>query len=115
MAKREDQQRRLYRSATDRYVAGVLGGFGHYFHVNSSVLRVIYVILTAISGIFPGVLIYLMMALIIPPDPHDRGLMSMLSRMFSPGDDPLSRRPRRKQLHDVHEEDVDEKKVDHND
>ncbi len=111
MARREEQQRRLYRSSTDRYLAGVLGGFGQYFHIKSNILRVIYVILTAISGIFPGILIYLMMALIIPPDPHDQGMLSVLTRMFSQGN-PFSSRPQRKQLHDVHEEDVKEKKVD---
>lgn len=113
MARREEQQRRLYRSSTDRYLAGVLGGFAQYFHVKSTILRVIYVILTAISGIFPGILIYFMMALIIPPDPHDQGMLSVLTRMFSQDGNPFSRRPQRKQLHDVHEEDVDEKKVDH--
>ncbi|WP_295746519.1 PspC domain-containing protein [uncultured Limosilactobacillus sp.] len=113
MAKREEQHRRLYRSSTDRYLTGVLGGFGQYLHIKSSILRVLYVILTAVSGIFPGVLIYLMMALIIPPDPHDNGLIGMLTRLFSQGNNPFNRQPQRKQLHDVHEEDVDEKKVDH--
>lgn len=113
MSKREDHQRRLYRSSTDRYIAGVFGGFGQYFHIKSTILRVIYVILTAISGIFPGVLIYLMMALIIPPDPQNNGVMSMLNQMFSQGNNPFNHHPSRKQLHDVHEEDVDEKKGDH--
>ncbi|MCI1926227.1 MAG: PspC domain-containing protein [[Lactobacillus] timonensis] len=113
MAKREEQRRRLFRSSTDRYIAGVLGGFGQYFHIKSSVLRVIYVSLTAISGIFPGVLIYFMMALIIPPDPHDNGVFGILTRLFNQGNNPFNRRPQRKQLHDVHEEDVDEKRVDH--
>ena len=59
--------KRLYRSKTDRKLAGVCGGLGEYLGVDSTVVRVVFVIL-ALPGGVPGVLPYLVLWLIMPEE-----------------------------------------------
>ena len=35
---------RLYRSSTDKVLAGVCGGLGDYFNIDPTIIRVIYVL-----------------------------------------------------------------------
>lgn len=56
----------LARSINDRVLAGVVGGIAHRFGWNSTLLRVIYVVLSVISVAFPGILVYLILWLLIP-------------------------------------------------
>jgi phage shock protein C len=61
-----DVSRPLRRSRTNRVVAGVVGGLAEYFHVDPTLLRVIYVVGSIVSAAFPGVLVYLLLWLLIP-------------------------------------------------
>jgi phage shock protein PspC (stress-responsive transcriptional regulator) len=58
--------RQLRRSSTNRQIAGVVGGLAEYFHVDPTVLRVIYVVGSIVSAAFPGALVYLLLWLLIP-------------------------------------------------
>ncbi len=58
--------KRLYRSDTDKKLAGVCGGMGEYFHMDSTIIRLIWIIITVITGILPGIIAYIIAALIIP-------------------------------------------------
>jgi len=58
---------RLYRSQTDRMVAGVCGGLAKYFNIDPTVIRLIFVVLALAGG--PGVLLYLILWLITPIEP----------------------------------------------
>jgi phage shock protein C len=60
--------KRLYRSRTDRKVAGVCGGIGRYFGVDPVVFRIVWVLL--ILGMGAGLLAYLICWLIIPLEPE---------------------------------------------
>ncbi len=64
-----ESKKRLYRSKHDRQLAGVLGGWSEYLGMDPSLMRVGYVILTIVTGFFPGILLYLMMAVIVPSQP----------------------------------------------
>lgn len=59
-----DEPRRLYRSTTNRVLAGVCGGLGDYFAIDPTLIRVIFVVLFFGAGV--GLLAYLIMWLIIP-------------------------------------------------
>ncbi|MGH9793046.1 MAG: PspC domain-containing protein [Candidatus Acidiferrales bacterium] len=61
--------RRLYRSATNRSIAGVLGGFAEYLDVDATVLRVVFVLVTFFTGIVPGVLAYLVAWIVMSEAP----------------------------------------------
>ena len=60
--------RSLSRSRHDRMLAGVIGGIARRFGWNSTLLRIIYVILSIASAAFPGILVYLILWLLIPEE-----------------------------------------------
>ncbi|WP_057739734.1 PspC domain-containing protein [Limosilactobacillus secaliphilus] len=102
MREERRNQRRLKRSSTDRKLAGVFGGLGHYLHVNSNFLRVAYLILTALTTIVPGILIYIMLAITIPADNPGTDLLTILRHLGGKTES----KPQRKELHDVEEHDI---------
>jgi phage shock protein C len=59
---------RLYRSRTDRMVAGVCGGLGEYFGIDSTLVRLFFVVAAILTGGLM-ILIYLVMMLVIPGEP----------------------------------------------
>lgn len=61
-----DAPRTLSRSRHDRMIAGVIGGIARRFGWNSTLLRVIYVLVSIASAAFPGLLAYLILWLLIP-------------------------------------------------
>jgi len=58
-------ERRLYRSKHNRVLAGVCGGIGEYFNIDPVIIRIIAVLLI-IPGVFPAIIAYLILALVIP-------------------------------------------------
>ena len=67
------KSRRLSRSVTDQKIAGVCGGFAGYFGLDSTVVRVVWALLTFVpGGIVLGVLAYLVAWFIMPSEaaPH---------------------------------------------
>ena len=61
--------KKLYRSRDNRIVSGVMGGLGDYFHTDPVLLRLILIVVILVSGIFPGVIAYVIAALFIPETP----------------------------------------------
>jgi len=55
----------LRRSKGDRVIAGICGGLGEFFGINSNWFRAGFLI-ALIPGGLPGILIYLLLWLIIP-------------------------------------------------
>ncbi|MGD0764786.1 MAG: PspC domain-containing protein [Dehalococcoidia bacterium] len=58
----------LFRSSTQRMIAGVCGGFGEYFHVDPTIVRVVYVLVTIGTGVVLGFVAYLVLWLIVPSE-----------------------------------------------
>lgn len=58
----------LYRSKTDRKIAGICGGLGKYFNIDPTVVRVIFILMLLPGGL-PGVLPYLVLWVVIPEEP----------------------------------------------
>lgn len=57
--------RRLYRSYSNRMVCGVCGGIGEFFHVDPTIIRLVWA-LFSISGV--GVIAYILASIIIPTE-----------------------------------------------
>ena len=57
-------KKRLYKSATDKKIFGVCGGFAEYFNIDSTWVRLAFAIL--ILGYGSGLLFYLIAALVMP-------------------------------------------------
>ncbi len=60
--------KRLTRSRSDRMLAGVCGGIADYLIVDPTVVRLVFALATFFTVVFPGVLIYLVMWIIVPKD-----------------------------------------------
>ncbi len=61
--------KRLTRSKDDRWLGGVCGGLAQYFGIDSTVVRVIFILSALIIG--GGFLIYLILWIVIPLEPDD--------------------------------------------
>jgi phage shock protein C len=59
-----DAGRKLYRSNTNRMLAGVCGGLAEYFNLDATLIRVLFVVLAVLGG--SGVVLYLAMWIIVP-------------------------------------------------
>lgn len=64
-----EHPKRLYLSTTDKKLAGLCGGLGEYFEVDSSLIRLAWIVLTVLTGIIPGIVAYIIAALVIPKRP----------------------------------------------
>lgn len=80
----------LYRSRTDRWVAGVCGGLGEYLGVDANALRLAFVILALWQGV--GLVLYLLMVIIVPDEPARE--LAAESGLPVPPDDEAERRGR---------------------
>ena len=57
-------EKRLYKSSTDKKLAGVCGGIAEYFGLDSTWVRLGYAALVLFAG--TGVLLYIICALVMP-------------------------------------------------
>ena len=62
--------KRLYLSDTDRKIGGICGGLGEYFDRDSTLFRVLFILLTILSFGF-AIIAYLAMWLVIPGKPKE--------------------------------------------
>ena len=60
-------EKRLFRARDDRWIAGVCGGLGKYLGVDSTLIRLGFILLTFWNGF--GIILYILMALIVPEEP----------------------------------------------
>jgi phage shock protein C len=60
---------RLYRSVDDRVIAGVCGGVAVRFALDPSLVRVLWVVVALVTGVFPLLILYLIMAAVVPEEP----------------------------------------------
>lgn len=58
---------KLYRSRSQKIIAGVCGGIGEYFEVDPTLIRLILVVLFFVG--FSGILAYFVAWIVIPPEP----------------------------------------------
>lgn len=66
--------KKLYKSNTDKKLCGVCGGIGEYLSIDSTIIRLLWIVITLLGG--AGVMAYIICALIMPegfdyPDFHD--------------------------------------------
>jgi phage shock protein PspC (stress-responsive transcriptional regulator) len=64
-----DLMKRLYLSNSDRKISGLCGGLGAYFEIDSTIVRLLVVILCIATAFFPVFLGYLLGWIIIPRAP----------------------------------------------
>ena len=58
------EMKKLYRSETNKMIAGVCGGIAEYFDIDAALVRIGFAVFSIIGG--SGLLLYLAAAVIIP-------------------------------------------------
>ena len=61
--------KKLYRSRSDKMIAGVCGGLGYYLGIDPTLIRLAFVLLV-LFGVGSGFLAYIIMMLIVPLEPE---------------------------------------------
>lgn len=56
----------LTRSSYNKMIAGVCGGIAEYFDMDPTLVRVGYVLISIFMTVFPGILVYIILMLIMP-------------------------------------------------
>lgn len=64
----EHTSRPFVRSRHDHVLAGVMGGIARRFGWNSTLVRVVFVLVSIASAAFPGILVYLILWLLMPDE-----------------------------------------------
>ncbi len=62
----ESQTKKLYLSNDDKKLSGVCGGIAEYLQIDSTVIRLSWVLITLVTGIIPGIVAYIIAAVVMP-------------------------------------------------
>lgn len=62
------ENKRLYRSKSDRMIGGVSAGLGEYLGIDTTIIRLLFVFTTIWGG--AGAIVYLVMLLVVPEEPY---------------------------------------------
>lgn len=63
----EARSNKLRRSRHDRIIAGVCSGLGDFFGIDTIWVRILF-LLALLPGGFPGIITYLALWIIVPPE-----------------------------------------------
>ena len=61
-------EKKLYRSNTNKKIAGVCGGVAEYFNIDPTIVRLAVALCVVFAGF--GLLAYIVAALVIPENPN---------------------------------------------
>lgn len=60
--------KKLFKSKTDKWICGVCGGIAEYAETDPTIIRLAVALLIFASGLFVGLLLYLIAAIVMPTD-----------------------------------------------
>ena len=63
--------KKLYRSRTDRKIAGICGALGEIYELDSNLVRIAFVFLALITHVAPMVITYLIAWFILQEGPNE--------------------------------------------
>lgn len=64
--------KKLYKSSTDKILSGVCGGLAEYLEIDATILRLVWALVVVFTGFVPGVLVYIIAAMIMPSKPASK-------------------------------------------
>ncbi|AVL00397.1 PspC domain-containing protein [Pediococcus inopinatus] len=104
----KSNSKRKFAKSNRRMISGVLGGIANYFSIDASIVRLVFVLITLVTHFIPGVLIYALLAWLMPESQEQRpsGFSENFFSGFGQtqqGSQPQSRK--RKVIKNVQEED----------
>jgi phage shock protein C len=63
-------EKKLYKNSDKKMISGVLAGFSDYFNMDVTVIRILYVLVSLMIQGFPGIILYIILAIVMP-DIHE--------------------------------------------
>ena len=63
-----EERKKLFRSRSERWLAGVCGGIGDYFNIDATVVRILFILFGLVFG--SGLLFYIILWILIPLEPE---------------------------------------------
>jgi phage shock protein C len=63
-----EERKKLFRSRSERWLAGVCGGIGDYFNIDATVIRILFILFGLVFG--SGLLFYIILWILIPIEPE---------------------------------------------
>jgi phage shock protein C len=67
-ARANGEPRQLHRRRDREKLAGVCAGLADYFDMDPTVMRVLYTVATFFTGVVPGIVLYVVLAFVIPAE-----------------------------------------------
>lgn len=61
--------KKLYRSTTDKMIGGVAGGLAEYFDIDSTLVRVLFIVIVFLGG--GGIIAYIILWIVVPQKPYE--------------------------------------------
>ena len=61
--------KKMVRPRANRTIAGVCAGMAQYLDLDVTLIRLVWALVTLVSGIFPGVVVYALAWVIVPEEP----------------------------------------------
>ena len=62
--------KKIYKSDTNKIFSGVIGGIGEYLDIDPTILRLVYILVAIMTGVFPAIIGYIVASLVVPKKPH---------------------------------------------
>ena len=61
--------KKLYRSTMDKMIGGVAGGLAEYFDIDSTLVRVLFIVVVFLGG--GGIIAYIILWIVVPQKPYE--------------------------------------------
>lgn len=61
--------KKLYRSTLDKMIGGVAGGLAEYFDIDSTLVRVLFIVVVFLGG--GGIIAYIILWIVVPQKPYE--------------------------------------------
>lgn len=61
--------KRLYKSRDNKVLSGIIGGIEEYLDIDPVILRLLWILVLIMTGILPGVIVYIIAHFIVPEKP----------------------------------------------
>lgn len=66
------KNKKLIRKRNDKILGGVCSGLGEYLELDKNIVRLLWVIITVFTGVWPGVIVYIVAWAIIPEETQSK-------------------------------------------
>ncbi|HCE11616.1 MULTISPECIES: PspC domain-containing protein [unclassified Enterococcus] len=96
--------KKLTKSTNNVVITGTLGGLAEYLGIDPTIVRVIYVFLSLVTAAFPGITLYVILAILIPSGRKSTNGYGHDNQYYQKNNDKEKSRPR-KQAEKVEDED----------